>query len=159
MTTPLQDIAGYLRGEAKLVTEVYTPTRLRSWADRLDAAAKELAGPNMAGWPEEAVWTVRFLRGTIESRNKHIDEQAAEIERLRHHHCSNCGRRSEFISRGDPCLTKKLAGMERLIERLRADNTDMSAVTYATEEFLSSRINREQLQAVVTGWINPKNTP
>ena len=43
------------------------------------------------------------------------------------HHCSNCGRRSEFVSRCDPCLTKKLAGMERLIaeqaaeiERLRA---------------------------------------
>ena len=54
-------------------------------------------------------------------------EQAAEIERLRHHHCNNCGRRTEFISRCDQCLTKKLAGMERLIaeqaakiERLRA---------------------------------------
>ena len=42
---------------------------------------------------------------------------------------------------------------------LRVDNTDMAAVTYATEEFLTDRINREQLQEVVAGWINPKDTP
>jgi hypothetical protein len=38
----------------------------RRLADALDAAAKELQAPDMAYWPEEAVWTVRFLRGEVE---------------------------------------------------------------------------------------------
>ena len=92
-----------------------TGITFRRWADALDAAAKEQDRLNAHGM------------AYTDSIRKRSDDQAAEIERLRHHHCSNCGRRSEFISRCDPCLTKKLAGMERLIaeqateiERLRA---------------------------------------
>ena len=97
------------------------------------------AGPN-SGIDAENSWnTLAALSATEQAAelyeahqiaqrdNDALLAQAAEIDRLRHHHCSNCGRRSEFISRCDPCLTKKLAGMERLIaeqateiERLRA---------------------------------------
>ena len=86
-----------------------SPSMLDAWADALDAAAKEQDRLNAHGM------------AYTDSIRKRSDDQAAEIERLRHHHCSNCGRRSEFISRCDPCLTKKLAGMERLIAEQQAE--------------------------------------